>query len=93
MYLKMNGQSSSAGKSNHPRKRKRPNTRRVVRFPPGADRHSGRLLFDLHGHRLTGFGFFLTSLAALTGTFVFGRLDQRNERQEKQSPGGADGES
>jgi uncharacterized membrane protein len=46
---------------------------------------------ELHGHRLTGFGFFLTSLAALVGTFVFGRLDQRKERQEKQSPGGADG--
>jgi len=41
---------------------------------------------ELRGHRLTGFGFFLSSLAALVGTFVVGRLEQRKERQETQSP-------
>ncbi len=39
----------------------------------------------LRGQGLTGFSIFLTSLATLVGTFIFARVDQRKERQEKHS--------
>jgi len=42
---------------------------------------------ELLGHRLTGFASFFSSLAALVGTFVFGRLEQRREREQNQSSG------
>jgi len=45
----------------------------------------GGLYLALHGHSLTGFGTLFFSLAALVGTFVLGKREQRKELQEKQS--------